>query len=124
MDTINKKEEIFNKFNDLFKQIINIDSPESIVETTNTIKAKTLNIGADILEYWIKETFENELENKDLLDKNIKYKGLVEKTYLSALGEIKIKKVIIQLKRPIFFKRVLFTCDKRNDLLYIMFKSL
>ena len=49
MDTINKKDEIFNKFNNIFSQIINIDSPESITETTNIIKENMLNIGADIL---------------------------------------------------------------------------
>jgi hypothetical protein len=92
MDTINKKDEIFNKFNNIFSQIINIDSPESITETTNIIKENMLNIGADILEYWIKETFPNKLTDKKLLDNDIKYKGLVEKTYLSTLGEIRINR--------------------------------
>lgn len=92
MSKINKKEEIFNKFNNVFSEIINIDSLESIIETTNIIKEKILNIGADILEYWISEIILNELENNNLVGKNIKYKGEAEKTYLSTLGDIKIKR--------------------------------
>jgi hypothetical protein len=92
MSKINKKEEIFNKFNNFFSEIINIDSLESILETTNTIKEKMLNIGSDILEYWISEMISNEFKNNNFTDKNMKYKGLSEKSYLSTLGEINIKR--------------------------------
>lgn len=90
MSTINKKDEIFNKFSNIFSEIMKVNSPETIMDTTKKIKEKMLNVGANILEHWISETFDNKLENKNLIDKNIKYKGLIEKTYLSSLGEIKI----------------------------------
>ena len=92
MDTINKKDEIFNKINNVFSQVINIDSPESITETINIIKENMLNIGADILEYWITNIFPNKLEKNNTLSDNIKFKGFVEKTYLSTLGEVKINR--------------------------------
>jgi hypothetical protein len=91
MDTINKKHEIFNKINNVFSQVTNIDSPESITETINIIKGNMLNIGADILEYWITNIFPNKLDSNILSD-DVNFKGYVEKTYLSTLGEIKINR--------------------------------
>jgi hypothetical protein len=92
MDTINKKNEIFNKINNVFSQVSKISSPESITETIDIIKENMLNIGANILEYWITNIFPNKLENKNTPGDDIHFKGFVEKTHLSTLGEIKINR--------------------------------
>lgn len=103
MEILTNKNEIINQFESFFESIMNTTDIK-ITDLTKNIKIKMLELGARVLEKWFEQNIGTGYEgckiNKMINGENEKLRFInhVEKTFISSLGEIRLKRSYYQSK--------------------------